>query len=970
MKYLTPNPSPSDREGRKTRQSSFAGSGFIEAGFEVDMIGRRWILIVVTMVIGLTGIIPASAHANLLQANPAPNAILDSAPAEIRMSFSEPLEPDFSAIKIRDKDGALVDTPASAVDRDDPKQMALVPGDLPDGLYTISWRVVSAADGHPTLGSYAFIVGAAAGGFGNQTQATDILPVDGIVIRWLHLISLAMAVGGLGFMMFVWNPAVTEANPAIEKRMGRVILIGWIFIGLTSFLLTALLYSVATDNPLFTNINLRSLEQLIADTRFGHLRLAFTALWIGMGLSLWFARGDKWFQPVALVLGIGMLLTHSLFSHANAAQDLVASVGADWLHLTATALWVGGLVQFVNVIGPVRKNFAPAAPVLSRLVAHFTNFARVSVAALIVTGLYSAWLQVGSVEGLLTTPYGQVLLVKILLIIPLIGIAAINLFYTYKGLNAGQEIWGKRLRGLVGVEIVLMVGILAAVGMMTSIAPARTTLALRASAPKAPEPAPIIETLSNNDLNVELTISPGWVGENTFSLKVTDTNGAPVTNATLIRMKFESQTQNLGESELRPTHQGDGIYTINGANLSVPGEWRIRTTVQRPDQFDALVDFKPSPPLAPLPIQPPPPDPNAPLPYRSLALLAAGILALVIGGFFLGENRLRPPRASSLLAVGLLIAGGALLFSGVKAMGGATVAASAPYDAPDDAPIKLAITSNNQNPLPYLVTAGGDLLQPGDDQIYRRMPIDARVRDVYVDHNTTLWASADDGFYEYVDGEWNKLENVATTRTILTHGYFFALATGGMIRVPAGGGELEKPRQIKTPLADQATDDLVMLGNHTHVIQSGGQVFQTKDLGLSWTALNAPQPIGSIGTDANGNLLAVSADGVRTWDFAANTWSAPTTLPTASLNPLMRIFDGLLFGVVDGQLYRRSGSAWQTVALPDSDGAYLTDLKNDVVLTDLEFQYPTTLWALDAKGRRLWTTTNGDDWRMIPIKVS
>jgi hypothetical protein len=57
------------------------------------------------------------------------------------------------------------------------------------------------------------------------------------------------------------------------------------------------------------------------------------------------------------------------------------------------------------------------------------------------------------------------------------------------------------------------------------------------------------------------------------------------------------------------------------------------------------------------------------------------------------------------------------------------------------------------------------------------------------------------------------------------------------------------------------------------------------------------------------------------------------------------------------------------VELPDADGAYLTDLKNDVVLTDLEFQYPTTLWVLDAKGKRLWTTTDGAEWRLIPVKV-
>jgi len=52
---------------------------------------------------------------------------------------------------------------------------------------------------------------------------------------------------------------------------------------------------------------------------------------------------------------------------------------------------------------------------------------------------------------------------------------------------------------------------------------------------------------------------------------------------------------------------------------------------------------------------------------------------------------------------------------------------------------------------------------------------------------------------------------------------------------------------------------------------------------------------------------------------------------------------------------------WKAVALPNSDDAYLTAL---------EFPYPTTLWALDAKGKRLWTSTDGENWRVVPVVQS
>jgi len=365
---------------------------------------------------------------------------------------------------------------------------------------------------------------------------------------------------------------------------------------------------------------------------------------------LWFARSDRWFYLVSLVLAGIILAVNSTFSHANGAYDLTASVASDWLHLTATALWVGGLIHFIGIIGPVRSTFKPAAPVLSNLVGRFSNFARVSVVTLFVTGLYAAWLQVGTVEGLLTTPYGQVLLIKLILIMPVIGLAFINLVYTHRGLEAGDEKWAVRLRGLLGAEIVLTLAILAAVGAMTATSPARTTLAVRAANPAAPTPQPIKDVSTVNGLLIQFDATPGWTGMNTFTLKLVDSNGEPINDVTLIRMRFESQTQNIGESELRPERIAEGVYRVSGANLSAPGDWRIRVTIQRPNQYDTLVDFNPNVPDAPPTQTPVPvPEPNTPMPNRVLVLLLAGIAALGIGGYFLGENRTRLLQSSSIV---------------------------------------------------------------------------------------------------------------------------------------------------------------------------------------------------------------------------------------------------------------------------------------------------------------------------------
>lgn len=607
------------------------------------------------------------AHANLLRAEPPPNSVMDAAPAEIRMWFSEPLETQFSKINLRDKDGKILNTPVTQIDPTDPTQMSMKPGNLPNGLYTVVWRALSAADGHPTLGSYPIVIGDASLLQGANNQVDESIRPDSAIIRWTNLISLALTMGGISFLLFVWIPAAPKANPIIERRILMLIWVGWVFIGVTGFLLLILQYSLATGNPLLVDINGDSLNGVVANTRFGHLWLSRTAVWAGLGGALWFARTDRWFYLVSLILGGIVLAITSAFSHANAAFDLTASVASDWLHLTATALWIGGLIHFVAIIGPVRKAFTPSALVFSNLVGRFSNFARVSVATLFITGLYAAWLQVGTLDALISTPYGQALFIKLILIIPVIGLAFINLVYTHRGLEAGKEIWSTRLRGLIGAEIVLTFGILLAVGAMTSISPARTTLAQRAANPPAPAPQPIKDVSTVNGLLIQFDATPGWVGENTFTLKLVDSNGSPINDVKLIRMRFESQTQNIGESELNPQRISDGVYQISGANLSATGEWRIRVTIQRPNQFDTLVDFKPNVLSAPeTQVAIAPPEPNTPMPNRTLVLLLCGIAALAVGGYFLGENRTQILQASSLLAIGLLFIGGLFLFSGIQ----------------------------------------------------------------------------------------------------------------------------------------------------------------------------------------------------------------------------------------------------------------------------------------------------------------
>jgi methionine-rich copper-binding protein CopC len=97
----------------------------------------------------------AAAHAVLESTSPASGAVLTTSPAELRLTFSERIEPRFSAVEVL-RDGAKVATRAPHAD---PARNALVLPlpPLAPGRYQVRWRAVS-ADSHRIEGSFAFEV--------------------------------------------------------------------------------------------------------------------------------------------------------------------------------------------------------------------------------------------------------------------------------------------------------------------------------------------------------------------------------------------------------------------------------------------------------------------------------------------------------------------------------------------------------------------------------------------------------------------------------------------------------------------------------------------------------------------------------------------------------------------------------------------------------------------------------------------
>jgi copper transport protein len=601
-------------------------------------------LLTLVLLTVMVSVRPAWAHANLISSDPAPNTALERAPALITLRFTEPLEPRFSGIVLRNAQGDLVSTPASTIDPTDAQVMSLAPEELADGLYTVSWRSLSAADGHQSAGSFSFAVGTAAF---SAALASDeeTVPLLDAALRTFDLLSLSLLIGGVGFVLFQSRVA------SFGMHARRLLWIGWGMAGVATLLLLPYQLTQATGQPLPEAFP--SLGVLITNTRFGAIWIARMVGWALVGLAL--RRRWDW---LAFVLGALILLARSLNSHSSAMHDPTAMVLTDWLHLLATVLWVGGLTQFVNVAIPLRRETAA----LAALVGVFSNYVRLSVAALAFTGLYLGWMHVGTLEALLGTLYGRALLVKIVLFAPLLGIAAVNLLVTHRRLQAGQALWAGRFRGLLGAEITLALGILFAVGVLTSLNPARQVVASRQPAPD--------NTISQfqivDDIHIHFDVSPGWVGTNGFFITLYEADATPINDVMLIRIRLDNLSRNLGQTEIRPQHAGDGEYHAYGANLGVSGSWRARVTIARPDKFDVLADFMLDLTLPPIPEGL---DMSQPLTGHYVAELLVGLALLALGGVAGVRAKIWIFSPLGLLATVVIVVGIVCLTSAISHLG-------------------------------------------------------------------------------------------------------------------------------------------------------------------------------------------------------------------------------------------------------------------------------------------------------------
>lgn len=482
---------------------------------------------------------PASAHASLQETAPGADQVVTQGPDEVELRFDEPVDASLGGVNVTAPDGHRVDY-GTARTSDGGRVVRAEVDAVEKGSYLVEWSVLS-EDGHQLRGSFVFSVG----------TASSVAPASTDEHRATRLLAGAARLVGYAGTLLLIGALVLATLDSRRRPLSTIAAFGAAGASIAGIVLLLTQAALASGRPLLDAFGLVGPTLETRTGWFSGVRVLVGASAVGVAL-VWRRAGHRAFVVVLGALTVALAAVPALSGHAWTTDPRVLAVGTDIAHLMATGAWVGGLAA-------IAASTRGAVALRDRLRA-FSPIAAWGLAATVATGVLSSWLQTRSVAAVTDTGYGQVLVLKVVLVAAVVAGGVVN-----RRLLAG--IHQPLRRCAVAGELACALLILAVTAALVNQPPARDTVARPINV--------TAETTGDFEGSIEVQVQPARAGANDVHVYFFDSKGLP-RRIDIAEVLVGRPGQAPRPVEVTPlTRDHVSAY---GVTFPTPGTWEITVT--------------------------------------------------------------------------------------------------------------------------------------------------------------------------------------------------------------------------------------------------------------------------------------------------------------------------------------------------------------------------------------------------------
>ena len=432
-------------------------------------------LLILLLVFSSISIPIVSAHPFTEETVP---SLISNAPigtSEVIIFFSEPVDINFSEVKVLDNNGNQIDNKDTNYYEDELSLIVTTPP-LEDGVYTVTTKVLSKVDGHLVPSAFLFAVGSVVIDPAmlelENTSELVFLPEAGA--RFPGIVGQTIVLGVIISSLIIWG---TQNKQLIREELDKIEIfhhgkfmkltgIGLVLIFISNILMIAV-QSIRLEASPFDAIQ----------TDFGNIWLFRTSITIIL-LGIWFGLDRKKIlskknQIPMLIASLALISTTSLIGHGAASGETPALI-LDYIHNLVAAVWIGGIFYFVFTLLPTFAQLKESnrEKMSLVLIPRFSIAFIIAIGIVIITGPTLMWFLESDVGLITESVYGQLIIIKIAIAAIMVGLGGFFQFRLQrnaeKSFSSGKISIHKKLKRSLKIDATLGIILLGVVALLTN----------------------------------------------------------------------------------------------------------------------------------------------------------------------------------------------------------------------------------------------------------------------------------------------------------------------------------------------------------------------------------------------------------------------------------------------------------------------------------------------------------------------